>query len=295
MSTTYSTEGDIHNQCLPPPASQPPKRIELPAHSWDCHVHVLGPFSQFPLQSERGYTPPESTSESLLVHLRTLGFVHGVVVQPSVYGTDNLLTAHVVQTNLPCMRGVAVLRADVSENEIAHLHTGGIRGFRVNALFPGGMDMRSLERTAAMVSDYGWHVQLLIDIRNLPELSARLGKLPIPAVFDHMGHFPFEMGVAWAGFELLLKHLHAGKTYVKLSGSYRMSSSRSHISDVASIAKTLIAEAPERMVWGSDWPHVGLRSGMPVAADLLDGLCVWCPDSATRQKILSINPLDIYF
>jgi 2-pyrone-4,6-dicarboxylate lactonase len=295
MSIIYSTDGDRHEKCLAPPISQKSRQIELPAHSWDCHTHVLGPFSEYPLKSERRYTPPESMAESLLTHLHTLGFEYAVIVQPSVYGNDNSLTTRVVRENSERMRGVVVLRADADENEIAHLHANGVRGFRINALFPGGAEMQSLERTAAIVADYGWHAQLLIDIRNLSELSARLSQLPISVVFDHMGHFPYELGVEWQGFELLLRHLDAGKTYVKLSGSYRMSSNSSHITDVASIAAQLIAAAPERMVWGSDWPHVGLKSGMPSAADLLDGLCVWCPNVAIRQKILSINPLNIYF
>lgn len=244
---------------------------------------------------ERSYTPPASPLLAYRVVERALGMAHGVIVQPSIYGTDNRLTVHVTRSGSGTLRGVVVLGPDVNEVMIAELHAAGIRGFRINVLFQGGPGMELLERTAAITAAFGWHAQLLMDIRNLPELAPRLERLPVPVVFDHMGHFPYQLGIEWPGFHHLLRRVAAGRTYVKLSGSYRLSTRPTHVEDVAPIAQRLIAEAPQRMLWGSDWPHVGLFDGMPLTGDLLDALKDWCPSEATRELILVDNPHGFYF
>ncbi|OZI21361.1 hydrolase [Bordetella genomosp. 9] len=281
-------------RCLAPlPAAAPAMRV--PAGSWDCHAHVLGPFDRYPVVRDRAYTPAEHTPGAYADLLRTLGLAHGVLVQPSVYGTDNSLLVDALRSRGSAWRGVAVLDAGVDDATIAALHDAGVRGFRINLLFPGGPGLEALERTAARVAAYGWHAQLLVDLRTLPDIAPRLDRLPIPVVLDHMGHFPAELGTGWAGFRMLLRRLEAGRTYVKLSGSYRLSPREGHVDDVAPIAGALIRAAPDRLVWGSDWPHVGLFRYMPDTAALLDGLSAWCPDEATVRRILVENPRKLYF
>lgn len=280
-----------------PQAAKPVARARafvVPEGSWDTHAHVIGPFSKYPLQKNRSYTPPESLESHYVAHLAALNLQRGVIVQPSIYGTDNRLTIDVIRKSDGVLRGVVVLGPDVDEAAIAEMHAAGARGFRLNLLFQGGPGLALLERTAAITHAFGWHAQLLIDIRMLGEIESRLNKLPVPVVFDHMGHFPHELGTQWPGFHKLLRRLSAGRSYVKLSGSYRLSRQPTHIKDVCAIAQALVHEAPQRLFWGSDWPHVGLPGGLPATADLLDALAQWCPDSTTRKKILVSNPMDFY-
>ena len=279
---------------LTPRHSIRPQRFSVPPGAWDTHAHVIGPFERFPLQKNRSYTPPESREPDYLRHLSTLGLQNGVIVQPSIYGTDNRLTVEVTRRGGESLRGVVVLGPEADEPMIAGMHAAGIRGFRINLLFQGGPGLELLERAAALTAAFGWHAQLLIDIRMLPEIAPRLECLPVPVVFDHMGHFPYELGTNWAGFRTLLRHVSAGRTYVKLSGSYRLSRRPTHVDDVAPIAQALIHEAPERMFWGSDWPHVGLFDGMPCTGELLDALAHWCPSEEIRKMILVRNPNSFY-
>lgn len=278
--------------CLPPqPPSSP--RLEVPQGAWDTHAHVIGPVQQYPLVSNRAYTPIECPEDAYLSMLQTLGLQNGVVVQPSIYGTDNRLTVEVVGRH-DNLRGVVVLGENASLGEIAEYHKAGIRGFRINIVFPGGPGLDRLVETARLVADFGWHAQLLLNARLLPQLEPVLNSLPVPVVIDHMGHFPFEDGLECEGFRCLLERLAKGSTYVKLSGAYRLSSGKHPVEDTAAIAQRLIAEAPERMFWGSDWPHVGLYEAMPATSALLDGLAVWCPDEATRRMIMVNNPASFY-
>ncbi|AUL17688.1 amidohydrolase family protein [Bordetella bronchiseptica] len=278
--------------CLAPLPAVPPTAVTVPPGAWDCHAHVLGPADLYPMQAERSYTPPDSSAAQYAALLETLGLRRGVLVQPSVYGTDNRLLAQAVAR--PEWRGVAVLDPAADTRQVAALHAAGVRGFRLNLLFPGGPGLDALERSAALVAPFGWHAQLLVDVRILPGIEHRLARLPVPVVFDHLGHFPYELGTDWPGFHALLRRVAAGRTYVKLSGSYRLSARASHIADVAPIAQALVREAPQRLVWGSDWPHVGRFQDMPATHALLDALALWCPDPAAQRAILVDTPTQLY-
>lgn len=268
---------------------------EIQGEAWDCHAHVLGPFNEYPLHENRGYTPMENNEQAYFSHLQSLGVARGVLVQPSVYGDDNSLLCNVLARNHSRLRGIAVFGAHTDEKAVHAMHAAGVRGFRLNLLFPGGAGLETLKHSAELVADLGWHAQLLLDIRVLPEIEDKLARLPVPVVFDHMGHFPYELGTEWPGFSRLLRRIEAGNTYIKLSGSYRLSQRTSHITDVAAIAKKLIDFAPERMLWGSDWPHVGIDTPTPETRKLYEGIAQWCPDAALRQTILCATPKKLYF
>ncbi|AVG43586.1 hydrolase [Achromobacter insolitus] len=294
MTAISASPPSIAPLCLEPVPVAAPALVSPPAQAWDCHAHVLGPFNRYPLHTPRSYTPPESPVSAYAALLATLGLRYGVLVQPSVYGTDNRLLTDAARQDCADRRGVAVLGPDADSNLVAKLHAAGIRGFRINLLFAGGVGLDTLERSAALVAPFGWHAQLLIDIRTLSEIEAVLDRLPVPVVFDHMGHFPFELGTDWPGFRSLLRRAAAGRAYVKLSGSYRLSPRATHVADVAPIAQALVRHAPDRLVWGSDWPHVGRFDDMPATHSLLDALACWCPEPTIRQLILVENPKQLY-
>jgi predicted TIM-barrel fold metal-dependent hydrolase len=226
--------------------------------------------------------------------LSALGLDRAVIVQPSVYGTDNRCTYDAVAASGGRWRGIAVVGPSTNTHELRRLHDEGFRGVRINLLFKGGLAMEILEQVARLIAPLGWHLQLLIDGRDLPELAPRLRRLPVHFVIDHMGHMPAKLGLAHPGFTALFALAREGNCWVKLSGAYRISAQPYPYEDVAPIAKALVEAAPERMVWGSDWPHPSFQGAMPVDATLLDLLASWVPESRTRQRILTTNPAELY-
>lgn len=279
--------------CQPPNPDLIPARFIAPAGSWDCHLHIIGPASQYPLVPNRSWTPVEANVEEYRRVAAALRTAHAVVVQPSIYGTDNRCTRDAILASHGKWRGVAVLDASVKESELQKLHEAGFRGVRINVLFKGGLSMDALEPIAAAIQPLGWHIQLLIDARDLPELAPRLRKLPVPFVIDHMGHMPASLGVQHPGFQMLLQLAREG-CWVKLSGAYRLSSQPYPYEDVVPFAQALVEAAPSRLVWGTDWPHPSVNVPMPRDGDLLDLLPLWVPDAGTRHRVLAENPAKLY-
>ena len=184
--------------------------------------------------------------------------------------------------------------SDVDAAALRSLHADGFRGARFNLLFGGGVALDALERVATRVAQEGWHIQLLMDIRQLPGIADRLLALPCAVVFDHLGHFPAQEGMESAVSAALQRLLDGGRCWVKLSGGYRLSSLPPPYGDLRAVAGWLAARWPERMLWGSDWPHTAFEGDMPNDGDLLDTLADWVPDEATRQRILVDNPARLY-
>jgi predicted TIM-barrel fold metal-dependent hydrolase len=269
-------------------------RLAITAGSADCHAHIFGPQDRYPYTPNRSYTPPEASIEAYRRMLAALGFDRAVIVQPSVYGTDNRCTRDAVVASGGKWRGVAVVEPGVSDSLLAELHAVGFRGVRINLLFKGGLQLDALERIARAVQPLGWHVQLLLDGRDLPELADRLGRLPVDFVVDHMGHMPASLGVAHAGFQTLLQLLQGGRCWVKLSGAYRIASKPQPYEDAVPFARVLVVTAPDKLVFGTDWPHPSITVPMPQDASLLDLLPTWAPDAATRRRILVENPARLY-
>jgi predicted TIM-barrel fold metal-dependent hydrolase len=270
-----------------------PKLI-APSNAWDCHAHIFGPPEQYSFVPGRSYTPPEASISAYQRMLSALGPGRAVIVQPSVYGTDNRCTYDAVVASGGRWRGVAVVDASANLQALRRLHDAGFRGVRFNLLFKGGLAMEILEQVARLIAPLGWHVQLLLDGRDLPELAPRLRALPVPFVIDHMGHMPAQLALAHPGFTTLLALLGEGSCWVKLSGPYRISAKPYPYEDVVPVAKALVEAAPERMVWGSDWPHPSFQGAMPVDATLLDLLTEWVPEPLTRHRILTKNPAEFY-
>jgi len=265
-----------------------------PPEAWDCHAHIFGPVEQYPFTRNRSFTPPEASLAAYRRMLAALGIAYAAIVQPSVYGTDNRCTLDSVVDVGGRWRGVAVVDPNVSEQELQRLHAAGFRGVRVNVLFRGGLTLEALEQLAHALAPLGWHLQLLLDCRDLVELAPRLRQLPVPIVVDHMGHMPTSAGIEHPGFQILLQLVRRGGCWVKLSGAYRISGGPYPYHDVVPFARALIEADASRVVWGSDWPHPAVRGPIPKDAELLDLLAVWAPDAEMRRRILVENPARLY-
>jgi predicted TIM-barrel fold metal-dependent hydrolase len=279
----------------PPPDPDPhgPTRFAVPPGAVDTHAHVIGTPPDHLFVEARSYTPPGAPATAYLCMLDAAGMAYGVLVQVSVHGTDNRLLVETLRANPKRLRGIAVVALDAPERDLAALKDAGVVGLRLNVLYGGGIGFDQVERYGALCRELGWHLQFLIDARDLPPLAARLARLPVPFVVDHMGHMPVAAGVDDPGFRTLAALVRDG-AWVKLSGAYRLTDQGPPYRDTIPFARALVAAAPERCLWGSDWPHVANWGVMPNVGDLLDLLTDWVPDGTTRRRVLVDNPHRLY-
>ncbi|TCR69568.1 amidohydrolase family protein [Rhizobium sp. BK376] len=230
--------------------------LGLMAGVTDCHLHVIGDGKKFPYSHERAYEPPHAPLEELMAFHETHGVVCAVLVQVSVYGTDNGLLLETLQHDRARFRGVAVTDPYPDDRLLAQLADNGVVGLRLNLMHGGGPDAGEIARYAAVCRDAGFHLQIYVDGLLLPEMAPALRKIDVPIVFDHFGGIPASMGTRNDGpFQTLAEFLSDG-AWVKLSAPYRVSSQKSGFRDVVPLARRLLEIAPDRCVWGSDWPHV---------------------------------------
>jgi 2-pyrone-4,6-dicarboxylate lactonase len=281
-------------QCAPPHLAPSIPHAPAPPGAWDCHAHIFGPVERYPLHPNRSYDPAPASLAAYRDMLATLCVERAVIVQPSIYGTDNRCTADALRRSEGAWRGVAVVDAEVSIRELKNLHALGFRGVRFNLLFLGGTALDQLEIISRKIAPLGWHIQLLLDGRKLPALAPRLARLPTPYVIDHMGHFPATEGIASRTMEQLLNLLKSGQCWVKLSGPYRLVAGGHPYPGTTAIARALIEHAPHRVVWGSDWPHPSIHQAMPDDGRLFELLVQWAPEAETRRRILVDNPQSLY-
>lgn len=268
--------------------------LVVPPLACDCHSHILGPQSEFPYVSDRSFTPPDASTASYLKMLGTLGIERMVVVQPSVYGSDNRRTVSAVrEIGLHRARGVAMVSSNVEPAELQRLSEAGIRATRFIATARGGPSLDELPSVAKAVAPFGWHIEMYVPPKLWESLLPIVSDLPVPVVFDHMGGIPAGTAEDDPIFAGILRLLEKGRSWVKLTG-YRNSLAGPPYSDVLPIARAFVKRVPERCVWGSDWPHMNMPDYMPDDGDLLDLLQDWAPDEATRRKILVDNPAALY-
>ena len=266
-----------------------------PANSTDCHMHIFGPYDRYPLSPGRGYTPPEASVADYQAMCAAIGVSRTVIVQPSVYGTDNAVTLDAVAA-LGADRARAVVVVDDSF-DLAALRAMGARGacgVRFNAVSGNGTPLEQLEALGERLASLGWHLQLYAHSAEMVALENVLARLPCPLVIDHMGGVKTaEGGLEDKGFKALIRLLEGG-AWAKLCG-YRSSTGHPY-ADVAGMARAMIAAAPDRCVWGTDWPHPSLMTPEEVPDDghLMDLLAEWAPAEAQRQAILVDNPARLY-
>ena len=272
----------------PDPTQRKPQRFTVPPGAVDTHAHVVGTT----FIPNRSYTPPPASGEQYLGMLDATGMTYGVLVQISVHGTDNDVMLKVVDENRDRLRAVAVVGPDVSDTELSRLAANNVVGLRLNTLAAGGVGLDKLPRYNSICREMGWHLQFLTNTHHLAEAYWSLTELTEPYVIDHMGDFDVERGLDAPDWQLMLQLMACG-AWTKLSGAFRMSRMPDY-SDTIPFARSLVAAAPDRCVWGSDWPHVGFWGDMPNIGNLLDLLVDWAPDTATRDAILTTNPHRLY-
>ncbi|MDP4024741.1 amidohydrolase family protein [Methylobacterium sp. NEAU 140] len=277
----------------PDPHPAGPTRYAVPPGAVDTHAHVIGLPPDHPFVEDRSYTPPAAPAERYLAMLDATGMAHGVLIQVSVHGTDNRLMLETLRANPARLRGVAVIPLGLPDRELAALSEAGVRGLRLNVLFGGGVGLDALERYGALAREMGWHLQFLLDARDLPPIAERLSRLPVPIVFDHMGHMPTAAGLDHPGFQALLGLVRDG-AWVKLSGAFRDSTQGAPYADTVPFARALNDAAPGRCLWGSDWPHVAAWDGPPKLTALLDLMADWVPDAERRRMLFVDNPHRLY-
>jgi 2-pyrone-4,6-dicarboxylate lactonase len=280
--------------CAGPHLDVRPPKLKLPPKSADCHCHVFGPRDQYPWAANRLYTPPPVLLDDYLAMLRATGFERGVMVQTGLYGPDNRFIVDAVKAHPKQLRAIALIGEDITDRALRDLTDGGVRGFRVNRTAKTGLSFEVARKLAERVKDLGWHVQFLLDTEDHPDLDNFLGSFPTPVVIDHMGRPDPKKGVNAPGFQALIRLLQSGRGWSKMSAPYRTSLQEPPYGDITPFAHALVAAAPDRLVWGSDWPHVLLETTMPNDGDLVDQIAVWVPDEATRRRILVDNPERLY-
>jgi len=270
-----------------------PTRFVVPRGAVDTHAHVIGQPPDYPFVPIRSYTPPAATAERYIAMLDATGMTYGVLTQVSVHGTDNRLLMETLRAHRQRLRGIGVIALDCPERERTALKEAGVVGLRINVLYGGGVGFEQVEDYAALCREMGWHLQFLVDARQLPALASRLSKLPVPFLVDHMGHFPTSCGVDDEGFRSLVSLVRDG-AWVRLSGAYRLTEEGRPYRGTIPFARKLIEAAPDRCVWGSDWPHVANWGVMMGVSDLLDLLADWVPDEMLRNRILIDNPQRLF-
>lgn len=293
-----STDDALAPPCAPPDFAPRPPRLQVPPGACDCHAHVIGPAQHYPLAAERVYTPPDCLPEDYARMRGVLGLQRAVLVQPSVYGTDNRLLLEALAQDPVHLRGVAVAADGVGDEELQRWHAAGVRGLRVNLVdrrdAGGALPLATLEQLARRIAPLGWHLELLVHVDQHADALPRLAGLGVPVVFGHFGYQAVGSGREAAGFQALLRLLAGGTAWVKLTGPYRLTREPLPYPACDALAAALREAAPERLLWGTDWPHVMLRGPMPNDADLLELVERWLPQPALREQVLVGNPQVLY-
>jgi len=275
-------------QAVPNSTGSAPPTLRAPAKATDCHIHIYDPRFAPPLDK-----PANGTVADYRLLQRRIGLARVVIVQPRNYGVDNSVTVDAIkQLGIAYARGVGVLRPTVTDAELKALHEGGIRGIRFTTGDPHTRVVSDdmIPALAARIADYGWHVQLNMPIDAIVANAAMLASLPTQMVFDHLGKVSDLSHPAYAVIRGLIDQ---GKAWVKISGAYMYKDGPPNYADATAIARAYVKAAPERCVWGSDWPHPGPKV-KPDDAVLFDLLSTWAPDEATRHRVLVTNPEQLY-
>lgn len=302
----------MHNQTSLGEAAQAatPVNFDVPAGACDCHTHIFADPMKFPFSPNRTYTPEPALPDQMAAFHARLKIQRVVIVTPSIYGTDNAATLWGIKALGSVARGIAVIDDKTPESDLDAMGRAGVCGIRLNLATAGindaGVARQNLRAAAERLKGRRWHIQIYTNTAMIAHLKDVVSELPVPVVFDHFGGAQAKNRLEQPGFAELLALVQSGKAYVKISGAYRASERAPDYADVTPLAQALIAANPDRVVWGTDWPHPDAAArpdrkptdvAPPLSIDdgrLFNELSVWVPDPATRQKILVANPARLY-
>ena len=270
----------------------------LPPGACDSHCHVFGPGTVFPFSDGSTYIPVDAPKETLFQRHRFLGIDRAVVVQASCHGTDNTAMIDALKVAGGDYRGVAVVSDDVSEQELADMHDAGVRAVRFNFVkrLGGGKPLMVYRVILDKIQSFGWHVVVYFDAEDLEDLAPFLRSIDTSVVIDHMGRAPVEQGLGSRPFKLLDTLMSDDETYwVKISCPERLSKTGPPYSDVDPVAGKLLERFPDRVLWGTDWPHPNMKSHIPDDGLLVDRIMTICHTPELRRKVLIDNPTRLYW
>jgi 2-pyrone-4,6-dicarboxylate lactonase len=287
------------------PVADPRKpRIAPPPGAWDTHAHIFGPAAKFPFAEGRGYTPPEAPAEKFIALLDRLGFAHGLIVQGNAHGYDNRVVLDALARYPKRLRGIAIADARIAAEKLRDWHRVGMRGLRFHLFsaagkpnYVRGVGLDVFEHFRPVMRGLGWVMQVWCDWRQMAEVADTLRKISceMPVIVDHMLSIPAVRGVDDPSFQTLLRLVGEGVVHVKLSGAYRLSEKFPDYPDARAFHEALIAANPERLMWGTDWPHPQIdASVMPDDGHLVDLFMQWTPDARQRQMILVETPTRLF-
>lgn len=284
----------------------PDTKPEILPGACDCHVHVIGPPAEYPMVDDRHYTPPPASVENLQAHMERVGVERAVVIQPSVYGTDNRCLLAALREMNGQGRGVAVPPETISDAELRQFDQQGVTGIRLN--LESGFS-RNTDAVAAQIGHWSkrlqnlhWHIQIYAAFEVVHASLDLLDELPIPVVIDHFAMVPASLPPEAPAMQRLLASVRRGNVYVKLSAGYRIATEPG--ATMAPLAQALVKANKERILWASDWPHTNRVEGRQptevseyrniAAATLTDERKLWLPDTETAKQILVHNPARLY-
>lgn len=277
---------------VPFSAGTEPAKTAAPANACDCHIHVFD--KRFPMAAGDTRVLPDASVADYRLLQRRLGTSRVVLIQPSTYGLDNACMLAGMAELGASARGVAVVDDKVTDAELMRLDAAGVRGIRFNIARAGATTVDMLEPLSRRVNELGWHVQIHMGGDQIAQIEGLLNRLPSPIVFDHLGRIPLSAGAAHPAFKVIAGLLQKGRTWVKFSGAYMDTKvGPPDYDDAGTLAQRFIETAPERIVWGSDWPHPS-KETKPNDALLFDMLGRWVPDAERRRAILVTNPARLY-
>jgi predicted TIM-barrel fold metal-dependent hydrolase len=293
-------------------ASQPATTVNfhVPPGACDCHTHIIGDPVRFPFAADRVYTPETASPEEMSALHHALHIQRVVIVTPSFYGTDNSATLYGIKARGGNARGVAVIGEQTRESELTAMDRAGIRGVRINLATVGQTDTtvarRRLQSSIDRIHHLNWHIQMNTNLTVISGLKDLVAGSPVPVVFDHFGGVQVSLGIAQTGWDDLMDLVRSGRAYVKLSAEYSVSAQPPDYPDVAAFAKALVAANPDRILWGSDWPHTNSKSSRARSVAeitpftsfddgrMLNDFALWVADAKIRKTILVDNPARLY-
>lgn len=275
-------------------------KFKVPDGAVDAHCHVFGPGDEFPFAPERKYTPCDASKDQLWALRDHLGFSRNVIVQATCHGADNRALVDALQASNGLARGVATVKGDVTDEELAALHEAGVRGVRFNFVkrLVDALPFDSLESIAQRIKPLGWHIVIYFESQELPELYDFFTALPTTVVVDHMGRPDVSQPIDSDNFELFLKLMRENENFwSKVSCPERLSllGPDQHYDDVVPFARKVVESFPDRVLWGTDWPHPNMKSHMPDDGHLVDIIPKIATTEELQHKLLIANPMRLYW